>query len=110
MPIDMDALLEASLPSIIEGMKTKITTQISWELESKAAEAVSKHIQSWIEQNVLPAINEQLMESKEGLIAAGAAMGPMIVEALTAAMLDDLKKKLESDYKRREIYKVMFGY
>ena len=40
MPIDMDALLEASLPSIIEGMKTKITTQISWELETKAAVTV----------------------------------------------------------------------
>lgn len=108
MALDIDELLQSSLPSIVEGFKKELSSKISWQVQEQAAKAVTEHTSEWIKTNILPEITTSLVESKEGLIGLGQKMGPAIIDALVASMLDAMKKNLESSYKRDEIFKALF--
>ena len=102
-----EELLELALPSVLEGIKKEMVQTIDWQTKDAAAKLVTTHVSEWITANILPEITKRLVEEKESLISLGTTLGAATVEAVSAAMLDQLKKNLEG-YKRTTIFKALF--
>ena len=109
MPVDIEQLVQQSLPSMLEGLKDEIKTALIRKIEWDCTNQISKTVSDWVTENVIPEIVKELNESKEGLISVGVNLAPVMVEALTANMLESFKKKLESSYDRNKIYEACFG-
>lgn len=103
-----EEMLELAMPSVIEGMKKELTQSITWDVKNTASKLIVDHVSEWVKENILPDISTQLAENKDSLIAVGIQMGPLMVQALSEAMLVDLKKNLESSWDRQKIYKALF--
>ena len=103
-----EELIELALPSVLEGLRKEMAGSIDWQVKQTAAEQVSKHVSTWVTENVIPEITRKLIEEKDNLISLGTALGPQVVEALSAAFLEELKKNLSSSCKRSVMFKAMF--
>jgi len=104
----INELLEAAKPSIIEGFKTEIKHSITWEVKNKAAQLVADATEVWIKENVIPEIVKELSESKSGLIAIGAKLGPAMVEVLTQNLIAAVSEKMGKSWERNKIFEAMF--
>jgi hypothetical protein len=102
-----EEMVELALPSVLEGLKAEIKATIDWQIKQDAGKLVSDHVTEYIKENVLPEISLQLIESKDGLIALGATLGPALVEAMTASLLEKFKENLQG-YRRTQIFEAMF--
>lgn len=109
MPVDIEQLVQQSLPSMLEGLKDEIKTALIRKIEWDTTNQISKTVSEWVTENVIPEIVKELNESKEGLISVGVNLAPVMVEALTTSMLESFKKKLETSYERKKIYEACFG-
>lgn len=103
-----DELVELALPSVLEGLKQEIKGTIDWNVKNDAAKLVSEHVSTFLKEEILPEITRQLLESKDGLITLGTSLGPALVEAMTAALLEEFKKKLQNSWERSKIFEAMF--
>lgn len=104
----INEMLEAAKPSIIEGFKQEIKSSISWEVKNKAAEIVADETAKWVKENIVPEIVKQLVESKEGLISVSVKLAPMMVESLVTAMADEFKNKMQNSWDRTKIFEAIF--
>jgi predicted N-formylglutamate amidohydrolase len=102
-------LLEAAKPSIIEGLKKEIKQSITYQMQEAAAKAVREHTTNWITENVIPEITKELVESKEGLVALGAKLAPVLLDSLTESFADTIKKKMESSWERKKVFEALLG-
>lgn len=102
-------LLDEAKPSIVAGLKADILSQISWEVKHVVAGLVKGHVEGWVKENALPDITRGLVESKQGIVAIGAQLGPEVAKALVAALTDSLKKSLEQSYQRSAMFKALFN-
>lgn len=101
-------MLEAAKPSMIEGLKQQLSQSITYEMREAFTKNIREHVTVWMQENVLPEITAQLVESKDGLIAVGVDLGQGLNKLMVDALLEDFKKNLESSYKRKTIYEAMF--
>ena len=108
-PEQMNEMLEAAKPSIVEGFKKEIAQSITWQVKDRAGEIVRKAVEDWIKENIIPEIYKELAESKESFISLGATIAPMMVQQLTEALAGSFKERMESSYERRAIFKACFG-
>lgn len=104
-----DELVELALPSVLEGIRKELVQTIDWQVKEDAAKIVSAHVTAYIQENVLPEITRQLVESKDGLIALGGALGPAVIAAMTDALMEELKKNLQGSWDRKKIFDAMFA-
>ncbi len=105
----MDELLEAAKPSIIEGLKKELSQSISWEAKQTMQKQVVEHVSAWVQENVLPEITAQLVESREGIISVGPEMARLLVEQLAQGFADTIAKKMESSWERKKIFEALIG-
>lgn len=105
---DLEELLEAAKPSVIEGLKKELANSITWEMKSKVNEQIGAHVKAWVEKELLPEITKHLIESKEGMISLGKALGPAIVDEVVKAMVLSLSENMKNSWSRGELFKAMF--
>lgn len=108
-PEQINDLLEAAKPSIIEGLKNDIKQHITWEMKESAGKIVREHVSKWVNENIIPEITSQLVESKEGLIALGAKLTPVLLDSLTESFADAIKKKMENSWERKKVFDALLG-
>ena len=104
----INEILEAAKPSIIEGFKQEIKSSISWNVKNEAAKIVSEETAKWVKEHIVPEIIKQLIESKEGLIAVSGKLAPLMVEGLVSAMANEFKKKMENSWDRTKVFEAIF--
>lgn len=104
----INEMLEAAKPSIIEGFKQEIKQSISWEVKNNAAKIVAEETTKWVKENIIPELIKELVESKNGLISVGAKLAPAMVESLVESMANDFKSKMEKSWDRSRIFEVIF--
>lgn len=104
----INEMLEAAKPSIIEGFKKEIKDGISWEVKNAAMQIVSTETQKWIKENIIPEIVKELIESKQGLISIGVKLAPKLVDALVVEMTKAFTSKLENSWERNKIFESIF--
>jgi hypothetical protein len=102
-------MLEAAKPSIIESIKADVKQCISWEVKEQAAKQVRTHVESWIAENVIPEITAALVESKQGLVSIGVALGPAIVDSVVQVLTKEVSEKLGKSWERKKIFEALIG-
>lgn len=105
----INELLEAAKPSIIEGLKNDIKQHITWEMKETAGKLVREHVTSWVNENIIPEITSQLVESKEGLVSLGAGLAPVLLDAMTESFAETIKKKMENSWERKKVFEALLG-
>lgn len=68
---EMNALLDAAKPAIIESLKQELTRGITYDVKQAAMEEVKKTVIAWVTAEVIPEVVKSLVESREGLISVG---------------------------------------
>ena len=104
----INEMLEAAKPSIVEGFKKEITNSITWEVKNAASRLIAAETEKWIKENIIPEIIKDLVESKEGFIKLGSTLAPAMIEVLTKSLIDSLKEKMEKSWDRNKVFEAMF--
>lgn len=104
----VEAALQAALPSIVEGLKKEITQTVSWEVKNSVTKQVVDTVTSWVQAEIVPEIHRILTEEKEGLISLAPTIGKEVVTQLSTALQEQLTKKLEQSWDRQKIFEALF--
>lgn len=117
-PEQINVLLEEAKPSIVNGLKEEAIKQIKWEFNSQVSRLMEAEVTKFVSTEIIPVLQQQLIESKEGLInivLASSNAGEKItlqdwciVTDLSKALMNSLKEKLEHSYSRQKIFEAMF--
>ncbi len=107
-PEQINVLLEEAKPSIVNGLKEEAIKQIKWEFNSQVSRLMEAEVTKFVSTEIIPVLQQQLIESKEGLINIVLASSNAIVTDLSKALMNSLKEKLEHSYSRQKIFEAMF--
>lgn len=102
-------MLDAAKPAVIESLKRDLQTQISWDVKNEASRIVKETVVTWVNENIVPEIVAELIESKAGLAEVGRKLAPPLVEAMVKTMTEEAIKNLGQSWTRQEIFKKLFG-
>lgn len=102
-------LLDAAKPAVVEQLKRDLTKQLTFDVRETAAKIVRETVDAWIRENVLPTIVAQLVESKDGLAAIGAQLGPAIVSATVEHMTQAIVENLSNSWNRKKIFDALLS-
>lgn len=102
-------MLEAAKPSIIESIKADVKQCITWEVKEQCAKQVRAHVEGWVTENVIPEITASLVESKEGIVSIGAALGPAIVDSIVQVLTKEVSENLSKSWQRKKIFDALIG-
>ena len=105
----MQELIANQMPSILEGMKKELRETLTTQAVRCATDLVSKATAEWMNENLVPEIHRQLVESKDGLLVVAEEFGKELTIQLTEALSGSLKKRLESSWERKKIFSALFG-
>lgn len=105
---DVNKFLEEIKPDIKESIKKELTNSLSWDVKDQALKQIKECIKGFIESEVIPEVQKDLIENKEGLISVGKSAAPLIVEELAKGMAKSVAEKLESSYSRNDMLKGLF--
>lgn len=108
MKDQVEAALQASLPSIVEGLKKEITQTVSWEVKNQVTKQVVETVKDWVQVEIIPEIHRILTEEKEGLITLAPSIGKEIITSLSVSLQETLTKKLEQSWERQKIFEALF--
>jgi hypothetical protein len=108
-PEQINELLEQAKPSVIESLKNDLRAQISWDTKNTAGELVRKHVTEWVQEQILPEVTKQLIESKESLVSLGVCIAPALMEALTKAFTDAVSESLKSSWQRKKVFDALLN-
>jgi Ni,Fe-hydrogenase III component G len=106
---EINDLLEAAKPSIIEALKKEITAGISYEAKEVVQKEVQAAVTEWVKENIIPAVVEQLVESKDGIISTAVSLAPMMVDEINKGLISALSEKMKSSWERKKIFDSMFS-
>lgn len=99
--------VSSALPDVLAGIRREITETAIVTARGAAQEAVRKAVAEWVTAELIPEITTALAESKQGLIAFAPTLAAGITEALSTALHESIKKKLESSWSRQTIFKAL---
>lgn len=105
----LNELLEAAKPSIIEALKKEITAGISYESKAVVQKEVQEAVTEWVKENIIPVVISRLVESKDGIISVAVALAPAMVDEINKGLIGALSKKMESSWERKKIFDAMFN-
>lgn len=105
----MDEILDEVRPSVLQGVKDDFQRMVHQEILSGARTEISAMVKEWVKENILPEVEKELVESKEGLVSVGKKMAQEIVVEFAKKMTEDVKKRLENEWDRRKILGALFN-
>lgn len=100
-------IIERHLPSILDGLKDELKSQVTYQVKDAAAREVATFVVEWVKKNVIPEVEKALIESKEGLIALGPLIAQRTNEALAEAFTESLKEALKNSWDRRKVFEAL---
>jgi len=106
---DLDKILEDIKPSIINGFKNELKTSIDYETKERVKKEIGDFISKWIKEEVIPEIEKELIESKEGLIKVAPKMAEELTAQITTRFAEDCKKNLENSWTRKKLFETLLG-
>jgi len=104
----INEMLEAAKPSIVESFKKEIKDSISWDVKNTASKIVVEETTKWVKENIVPELIKQLVESKDGLISIGIKSSDEIVKILCESLTTALSEKLKDSWRRKEVLGKIF--
>ena len=105
----LQKMLDDSLPSIVESFKAELKSGIDYQVRENAGRQVAEFVKGWVQTNVIPELEKQLVESKAGLIDAGPVLAAALVDQMRVAITATVADKLKESWGRREFFKALLG-
>ncbi len=105
----IETILDELKPDMLKALKEEAVKNIQNNFTYAASGIISKAVEKWTAEEVVPEILKHLTESKEGLIQIGIKSAEEIVEGFSKAMTAQIKETLESSYKRSDLFKKLLG-
>jgi hypothetical protein len=107
-PEQIEELLEAAKPAVIESLKKELSYAVTHEAKAVAVEHIKEHTIAWVKEHIIPECTKALIENKDGMIAIATTLGPAIVDEVVKGMTLALSEKLKSSWERKKIFGSMF--
>lgn len=104
----IQSILEEAKPSIIAGLREEVTRQAKWEMNPIVAKMIQDEVTTFMNDEIIPVIRQQLIEGKDGLISVAISSANAVAETLAQTMAETLKKKLENSWERTKILESLF--
>lgn len=96
-------------PSIMEGVKNELQSSISHQVKQTILNQIGEYCKTWVQENIIPEIEKELIESKDGLIKIGTSVSEEITEEIAISMAATIKKKLENSWDRKKIFEALIN-
>jgi hypothetical protein len=106
-PEQIESMLEAAKPSVIESLQKELTNSISWQVKEGAQTQIAAYVKKWVDENVLPEVEKTLIENKESLIGVGVKMAEVMTDELAKSFTEAVKETLSTSYRRSEVFKAL---
>lgn len=106
---EVNELLEAAKPKVIESLKEEIAKTITYDVTAAARKAISDHVAEWVAENVIPEVTRQLFESKDGMISVGVKLADNLSDELVKSMTTTVAENLKQSWTRREVLQKLFS-
>lgn len=107
-PEQVQEILEAAKPDIVAGLKKEIVSQAVYDITKIASQLIKDEVTKFASTEILPEIRQSLTESKKGLVSLVVPVAEAVTTELAAALVSDLKRKLESSYSRSKLLEALF--
>lgn len=104
----INELLEAAKPAVIESLKKELTYAVTQEAKAAAVDQIKEHTLAWVKEHIIPECTKALIENKDGMIAIAVGLGPALVDEVVKGMTLALSEKLKSSWERKKIFNSMF--
>ena len=105
----IDQAVQDIVPDVLRGLKNELRDRALGIARDAALDVVRKEVAAWATENLVPAVRDSLIESKDGIVAVAPTVAKSLVDVLATAMTAELKKKLESSWERKKILEAMFA-
>ena len=106
---EIQEMLEAAKPSVIESLKKQLADSVSYEVKSETCTLIREHVQTWVKENVLPEVTKAMIESKEGMISTGVALAPAMVDEIVKAMTLSISENMKTSWDRKKLFDALLG-
>lgn len=90
--------------SLQEEFKRSLTRQIQFQFDNH----ISQFCREWIDENILPELKKQLVESKDGFIKLATDGCNKVIDEMAIGMANTIKEKMNNSYHRSKIFQAMF--
>lgn len=106
-PEQIEEAVSSTVPSVLAGLRKEISERALNSARETALAAINKAVSDWCITELVPEIHRTLAESKDGLVSMVPTMASGVIQAITDAMADSIKKKLETSWQRQQIFKAL---
>lgn len=110
MKPDLTALIEEMKPAIVAQLKDSAASAVCQSLEWQIRDAVQSSAAAFIKDEILPAVQTELMDRRADIIAAIVASVNDIGLKIGNVMQDRAIKALSNDYKAGKFFSDLFGH
>ncbi len=101
--------VNSSLPNVLDGLKKEIADTAINQAKSTVAEEVRIAVSAYVKDEIIPLVLKELAEEKSGLISCAPKMAKGISDEITKALLEGMRKKMESSWERKKIFEAIIG-
>ncbi len=109
--IDIHAEIQSALPAVFARMRGELADRIAAEAQSVALDEVRKAAREWATTVLVPEVRAQFEAGKQGMLDQAAVIGKGLAEAISAALMAQATKSLDSSYNVKSICETLFkGY
>jgi len=91
---DIDKLLDEIKPDIKESLQKEMLSSLTYDVKQQAISQIASGVKQFVNDEIMPEIMKQLVESKEGLISVGVKAGPLVVDEISKAMCLTVSEKI----------------
>ena len=98
-----------AMPDVLAGLRKQVAEQALLQAQRAAADEVQKAVVEWVRVELIPEVHLTLAQNKSSLVSIAPTIASHIGEALSVALMENIKKKLESSWERKKIFEALLG-
>lgn len=104
----IEEAVKGMVPDIMKGLKKELTYHAEQHAYRIIKELTQEVVTQWMNEEVIPAMKKELVESKDGIISVAPRFAKVMTDTLVEGMVEDLKKNLEQSWTRNKIFEALF--
>lgn len=97
------------VPDVLRGLREEIKERALFAAKEAAITEVNKAVVEWVKSELIPDVHTALAESKDGLVSFAPKLAGEVTSALSSALMDALRKKLENSWERKRVFEALIG-
>lgn len=105
----IQAAIAEAMPDVLSGLRKQVAEQALRQAKDAAAIEVQNAVVEWVKAELLPEVQLTLAQNKAALVSIAPSIASGIAESLSVALMETIKKKLESSWERKKIFDALIA-